>query len=171
MKTYLLFVTICISISFVHAQVPKTVTVNTPGTLESVLTSTELINTTSLVVKGKINELDFLTMRIKMSALVSVDISETDVMESTRNGYTYPANEIPKYALSENIKIRAINEKGKKIEISGKGLLAQAISHEIDHLNGILFVDKVSAISKRLISKKLQKMKKETLKSLTGKEE
>ncbi|HNX12093.1 MAG: leucine-rich repeat protein [Paludibacteraceae bacterium] len=108
MKTYLLFVTICISISFVHAQVPKTVTVNTPGTLESVLTSTELINTTSLVVKGKINELDFLTMRIKMSALVSVDISETDVMESTRNGYTYPANEIPKYALSENIKIKAI---------------------------------------------------------------
>ena len=43
----------------------------------------------------------------------------------------------------ENIKIRAINEKGKKIEISGKGLLAQAISHEVDHLNGIVFVTKI----------------------------
>ena len=31
----------------------------------------------------------------------------------------------------------------KKIEISGKGLLAQAISHEIDHLNGEVFIDKI----------------------------
>ena len=39
--------------------------------------------------------------------------------------------------------IEALNEKGKKIKITGKGLLAQALSHEIDHLDGILFVDKI----------------------------
>ena len=43
----------------------------------------------------------------------------------------------------DKIKIKAINEKGKKIEIEGKGLLAQAISHEIDHLNGEVFIDKI----------------------------
>ena len=52
-------------------------------------------------------------------------------------------NKFAKIERPENIKIRAINEKGKKIEISGKGLLAQAISHEIDHLNGELFIDKI----------------------------
>ena len=52
-------------------------------------------------------------------------------------------NKFAKIERPENIKIRAINEKGKKIEISGKGLLAQAISHEIDHLNGEVFIDKI----------------------------
>jgi hypothetical protein len=108
MKAYLFIAAICISISLVHAQVSKTIILNTPGTLESLLSPTELNSNTSLVVQGKINELDFLTMRVKMPSLVSVDISETDVMESTRNGYTYPANEIPKYALADNIKIKTI---------------------------------------------------------------
>lgn len=52
-------------------------------------------------------------------------------------------NKFAKIERPENIKIRAINEKGKKIEIPGKGLLAQAISHEIDHLNGEVFIDKI----------------------------
>lgn len=52
-------------------------------------------------------------------------------------------NKFAKIERPENIKIRAINEKGKKIEISGKGLLAQAISHEIDHLNGEVFIYKI----------------------------
>lgn len=52
-------------------------------------------------------------------------------------------NKFAKIERPENIKIRAINEKGKKIEISGKELLAQAISHEIDHLNGEVFIDKI----------------------------
>ena len=45
--------------------------------------------------------------------------------------------------IDEKIKVRALNEKGKKIEITGKGLLAQALSHEIDHLNGEVFIDKI----------------------------
>jgi peptide deformylase len=42
--------------------------------------------------------------------------------------------------------VRALNRKGETIEITGTGLLAIALCHEIDHLNGILFTDK--AISK-----------------------
>lgn len=52
-------------------------------------------------------------------------------------------NKFAKIERPEKIKIRAIDENGKKIEISGKGLLAQAISHEIDHLNGEVFIDKI----------------------------
>lgn len=43
----------------------------------------------------------------------------------------------------EKVKVTALNEKGEKIEIAGSGLLARALCHEIDHLNGILFIDKV----------------------------
>jgi peptide deformylase len=43
----------------------------------------------------------------------------------------------------ETVKVKALNEKGEKIEITGSGLLARALCHEIDHLDGVLFIDKV----------------------------
>lgn len=44
----------------------------------------------------------------------------------------------------ESVIVRAQNEKGEACEINGTGLLARALCHEIDHLNGILFTDKVT---------------------------
>ncbi|MEY7999561.1 peptide deformylase [Clostridium sp. Mt-5] len=41
------------------------------------------------------------------------------------------------------VKVKAINEKGEEVIIEGEDLLARAFCHEIDHLNGILFVDKI----------------------------
>ena len=41
------------------------------------------------------------------------------------------------------VTVEALDENGKKVRVKGKGLLAQALSHEIDHLNGVLFVDKM----------------------------
>lgn len=49
--------------------------------------------------------------------------------------------ERPAYA-----KARALNEKGEQFEIEGEGLLAKAIFHEFDHLDGILYVDKAIEI-------------------------
>lgn len=43
----------------------------------------------------------------------------------------------------EEVRVKGINRDGEKIVIEGKGLLARALCHEIDHLNGILFIDKV----------------------------
>jgi len=44
---------------------------------------------------------------------------------------------------SEKVIVRALNEHGQSVELEGSGLLAQAFCHEIDHLNGILFIDKI----------------------------
>jgi peptide deformylase len=41
------------------------------------------------------------------------------------------------------VKVQAFNEKGKPVQIEAEGLLARALQHEIDHLNGILFTDLV----------------------------
>lgn len=46
----------------------------------------------------------------------------------------------------QSVIVRALNEKGEKIEVSGDGLLARALCHEIDHLNGVLFIDKTIRI-------------------------
>jgi peptide deformylase len=43
----------------------------------------------------------------------------------------------------EKVKVKALNEKGEEFVIEGEGLLARALCHEIDHLDGVLFIDKV----------------------------
>jgi len=52
-------------------------------------------------------------------------------------------NKFAKIVRPKEVTLRALNEKGEKIEIKAKDLLAQAICHEVDHLNGIVFVDKI----------------------------
>lgn len=44
----------------------------------------------------------------------------------------------------EKVKVKALNEKGEECIIEGEGLFARAMCHEIDHLDGILFVDKIT---------------------------
>lgn len=46
------------------------------------------------------------------------------------------------------IKVSALNENGEQIEIDAEGYLARALQHEIDHLNGILFIDKATDLEK-----------------------
>lgn len=51
------------------------------------------------------------------------------------------------------IKIQAYNEKGRPFSLDAEGLLARVVQHELDHLNGILFIDKLSEAKRvRLIS-------------------
>ena len=58
-------------------------------------------------------------------------------------------------------KVNYIDYNGQKKELQANGLLATCIQHEIDHLNGILFVDYLSKLKKDMIIKKLIKQKKE----------
>jgi peptide deformylase len=51
---------------------------------------------------------------------------------------------------------------GEKIEIEASGLLARALQHEVDHLNGILFIDRMSSATKASLSSRLKRMQKET---------
>ena len=53
-----------------------------------------------------------------------------------------------------------------KKELNADGLLATCIQHEIDHLDGILFIDYLSKLKKDMIIKKLKKQKKETDKAI-----
>lgn len=48
----------------------------------------------------------------------------------------------------KKLMIKALNENGKLVKIRAKGLLARVIQHEIDHLNGILFIDKAEKLYK-----------------------
>ena len=57
--------------------------------------------------------------------------------------------------------MKYLDYNGKKKDLKADGLLATCIQHEIDHLNGILFIDYLSKLKKDLILKKVIKQKKE----------
>ncbi len=56
--------------------------------------------------------------------------------------------------------VRGLNLEGDEIKIEAEGLLARCLSHEIDHLNGILFVDHLSSLKRTLIRNKIKKLAK-----------
>ncbi len=47
---------------------------------------------------------------------------------------------------------------GREIEIFGEGLLARALAHEIDHINGILYLDRISSFRREMIKRKIKKL-------------
>jgi len=59
------------------------------------------------------------------------------------------------------VRIRYLDRDGKPQELEAEGLLATALQHEIDHLDGVLFVDHISKLKRNVILRKLQKTKKQ----------
>lgn len=59
---------------------------------------------------------------------------------------------------ANSVTVRALNLDGETFEIEGEGLLAVAMQHEIDHLDGVLFTDRMSHLKKRRAMKKYKKI-------------
>jgi peptide deformylase len=61
-------------------------------------------------------------------------------------------------ARAAHVKVRATGLDGELIEFEAEGLLSRAAQHEVDHLNGILFIDRMSSATKVALSSKLKKL-------------
>lgn len=65
-----------------------------------------------------------------------------------------------KVSRASKVKVRAQNVNGEWFEIEGEELLARAFQHEIDHLDGVLFIFRVSALKRDLILRRIRKLQK-----------
>lgn len=63
---------------------------------------------------------------------------------------------------AKRVKVRAKDRKGQPFELEAEGLMAKALQHEIDHLNGLLFIDRLSPLKKNIFKRKLKKALAET---------
>jgi peptide deformylase len=63
---------------------------------------------------------------------------------------------------AESVKVRAETLDGGTIQLEAGGLLARALQHEVDHLNGILFIDRMSSGAKAALASRLKRMQKDT---------
>ncbi len=80
--------------------------------------------------------------------LVNPEIVSSSGIQDGPEGCLSVPNVIGNVKRSEHIKVKALDENGNIVIIEASGFLARAFQHEIDHLNGIIFTDKATAIER-----------------------
>ena len=90
-----------------------------------------------------------------------------EIVSSSKNDATYEEGclsvpgQFAEIDRPDRCQVKYLDYNGKAKELKAEGLLATCIQHEIDHLEGILFIDYLSKLKKSMIIKKLSKQKKE----------
>ena len=90
-------------------------------------------------------------------ALINPEIVSREGIEETEEGCLSVPGIYDKVSRAEKIRVRTLDRTGKQIELEADGLLAVCIQHEMDHLDGKLFVDYLSELKRTRIRKKLEK--------------
>lgn len=92
--------------------------------------------------------------------LINPEIIEKDGIKESEEGCLSVPGFYEKVTRAEHIRVKALNRAGQSIEFEARDLLAVCVQHEMDHLNGKLFVDYISALKRQRIKKKLEKIHK-----------
>jgi peptide deformylase len=92
--------------------------------------------------------------------LINPQIIERDGVEESEEGCLSVPGFFEKVSRAEHIKVKALNRDGESFELEASELLAVCIQHEMDHLEGKLFVDYLSAFKRNRIKAKLDKIHK-----------
>ena len=90
-------------------------------------------------------------------ALVNPEILERQGIEEMDEGCLSVPGVYETVQRADRVKVRALDRSGEPFEMAADGLLAVCIQHEIDHLDGKLFVDYLSSLKRQRIRKKLEK--------------
>jgi len=96
-------------------------------------------------------------------ALINPEILEKDGDQEFDEGCLSVPGIYETIHRAEKILVKALNKEGESIEMRAEGLLAVCIQHEMDHLEGKLFVDYLSQMKKQRIRKKLEKQQKNAM--------
>ncbi|HOE18187.1 MAG TPA: peptide deformylase [Syntrophorhabdaceae bacterium] len=89
--------------------------------------------------------------------LINPEIVEADSEETAEEGCLSVPNFYEYVKRAKKVLARGVSLEGETIELECEGQLARALQHEIDHLNGVLFIDHLSPVKKNLFKKKYQK--------------
>jgi peptide deformylase len=96
----------------------------------------------------------------KKLVLVNPEITFTEGKQYEEEGCLSFPDIREKVVRAFKVKIRAQDEKGKWFEMEGEELLSRAFQHEIDHLDGMLFIYRMSALKRDLNLRKIRKMQR-----------
>lgn len=92
--------------------------------------------------------------------LINPEILEADGVEQMQEGCLSVPGYYDDVERAERIRFRYLTEEGETVEETSDGLLAVCIQHEIDHLDGKLFIDYLSPLKRQRLLKKIEKQEK-----------
>lgn len=95
--------------------------------------------------------------------LINPELLEKKGIEEMDEGCLSVPGIYEKVERADQVKVRALDRNGEPFELDADGLLAVCIQHEIDHLDGKLFVDYLSGLKRQRIKKKLEKQRRQTM--------
>lgn len=91
-------------------------------------------------------------------ALVNPEISCPEGEQAEQEGCLSVPEEFAEVSRPLVLKLNALDRDGNPLELEATGLLARVICHEVDHLDGILFVDHLSSLKRSLIARRIRKL-------------
>ncbi len=110
----------------------------------------------------RITVIDFSEEKNDPLCLVNPEIISKEGDTYTDEGcMSVPGGIIEKVHRAEIITVRALDKMGKPMEFKVDGFLAKCIQHELDHLNGVLFIDHISELKRQKADKRLNKLKRQ----------
>jgi len=93
--------------------------------------------------------------------LINPELAEKSGSMSEEEGCLSFPGLFAKVKRFSKVKVRALSEKGLPIEINAEGLFSKALQHEIDHLDGVLFIDRLPFITRIKLKPLLMKLKRQ----------
>jgi peptide deformylase len=90
-----------------------------------------------------------------LKVFINPEIFQTDGVQTWEEGCLSFPGATEEIRRAEHVKVRALDQFGKSFELEATGLLAIAVQHENDHLDGVLMIDKLNALRRRLVSRKV----------------
>lgn len=115
---------------------------------------------TQIDVHQRIVVIDVSEEKDKPLFLINPEIIEKDGIKESEEGCLSVPGFFEKVNRAEHIRVKALDRDGQTFEFDATELLAVCVQHEIDHLNGKLFVDYISPLKRQRIKKKLEKIHK-----------
>ncbi|MEJ2687833.1 MAG: peptide deformylase [Gammaproteobacteria bacterium] len=116
---------------------------------------------TQVNVHRRIIAIDISEERDQPLCLINPEILERSGEEEMEEGCLSVPGVYDRVVRAERIRFRALDRDGQPFEQEAEGLLAICIQHEIDHLDGKLFVDYLSSLKRQRIRKKLEKQRRQ----------
>ena len=97
--------------------------------------------------------------RSKQLTVINPVVIETNGSQTGREGCLSFPGLFASVTRPNFVKIRGLNLEGKEVEVEGSELLARALLHEIDHLDGILYIQRMKKSDREVIVRKMKKIK------------
>lgn len=119
---------------------------------------------TQINVQQRVVVIDLSDSKDQPMCLINPEIISSSGTEQMDEGcLSVPGGIYEKVTRAAEVSIRFLDRHGQSQSLDASGLLATCIQHEIDHLNGKLFIDYLSSLKRDRIEKKLKKLQKHTL--------